>query len=71
MTNTETVQADTPPLLHIGVVASQLGLSVYMVKRLVDAGRLTSEQIGERTYIPAASVRGYIDSLGREPAVSQ
>lgn len=68
MTNTPAVHSDTPPLIHIGVVATTLGLSVYQVKRLIGDGRLTSEQVGNRTYVPATSLRDYIESLGRESA---
>lgn len=65
MTNPRTVQADAAPLLHIGVVATTLGLSVYQVKHLIADGRIASEKVGARTYVPAESLREYIESLGR------
>lgn len=68
MPNTQTVQPGTPPLLHIGVVAEQLGLSVYQVKRLIDDGRLSSERIGARIYVPTESLSLYVASLARESA---
>ena len=68
MPNTPLVQADSPPLLHISVAADVLGLSVYQVKHLIDDGRLASEKVGVRTYIPAESLRAYLASLGQESA---
>lgn len=52
-------------LIHLNRAADHLGLSPYQVKRLIDEGRLASEKIGARTYIPVAALRDYIDSLGQ------
>lgn len=66
MPNTPPVQLDTPPLLHIGVVAERLGLSVHQVKHLIDDGRLVAERIGARTYVPTGSLTTYVASLAGE-----
>lgn len=65
MPDTPVVQTEQPLLVHISVVAKQLGLSVYQVKRLIEAGRLPSEPVGVRIYIPAEAVREYAAALGK------
>lgn len=50
-------------LLHINKVADKTGLTPYKVRQLIEAGRLPSEQIGARTYVPVAAVARFIEEL--------
>lgn len=61
-TNSE-VPSAAPVLLHVSAVADRLGLSPYQVRKLIDAGRLPAEPVGQRTYVPVAALDRYIESL--------
>ncbi|WP_310962103.1 helix-turn-helix domain-containing protein [Nocardioides terrisoli] len=61
-----TVTADEAPLLlSPKLVAKSLGISEMQVKHLVDGGQLPSTRIKNRTYIPAESVREYVENIAR------
>lgn len=51
--------ADTGLFVHIAEAARDLSLSEYKVRQLIESGRLPTEAIGKRTYIPAAAVLAY------------
>lgn len=65
MDTTEASKSDgsSPVLLHISVVAERLGLSQYQTRLIVKRGDLASEQVGNRTYIPADAFQRYVDRI--------
>lgn len=54
---------EQPLLDHVSIAAEKLGLSEYQVRKLVDKGLLPGQKIGGRLYIPAKSIREYVDRI--------
>lgn len=63
--NRRTSTVSDVALVHVNAAADKLGLSPYQVRGLIDAGRLPSEKVGNRTYIPAAALAAYIERIGQ------
>ncbi len=51
--------------MTVAQVAEQLGVSIYVVHRLLNSGSLGSEKVGWRRLIPRESVDGYVAELER------
>ena len=50
-------------LVHISIAATQLGLSEYQMKGLVEKGVLPATKIGRRTYLLQRAINEYLERL--------
>ena len=58
-----TSRGSSRALLHIIDAAAELRIPITAAQELVDTGALASTSILNRTYIPAAAIDDYIDSI--------
>lgn len=56
-------EQEEPLLIHIAVAAAVLGLTIRQTRGLCEDGALASTVIKRKTYIPAASVREYVEGI--------
>jgi excisionase family DNA binding protein len=63
MSDTDEAQEPQPLLLSAKLAASLLGITDRQLRHLVDDGQLPDVRIKNRTFIPSASVREFVENV--------